>query len=228
MLCCAILSMYKSNKSPWFLGAMSMAACFALVACGSTVVGGGSGGSGANTTTTVASSGSGSGMGGQGGSAGSGGSGTAGGNPGSSNAISMLYSELQSPNPAGGTTVASTSGGGPDPNTLYIAISDTLQSCSDPYAAGPCGNHYKVMLGIPVALQQVGIINLNDPSIISNFSWAGVEDQPGQCPGGGGSFWDGELEITDIDQTHVAGVLTNTSTFDFDANGPFDAPRCVF
>lgn len=221
--------MYQSNKSPWLFGATSIAACFVLAACGSTVVGGGSGGSGANNTTTVASSSNGSGMGGQGGNGGNGGSGTAGGNPGSSNAISMLYSELNAPSPAGGTTVGSTSGGGgPDPNTLYIAISDTPQNCNDPYAAQPCGNHYKVMLGIPPALQQVGIIPLNDPTIISNFSWAGIEDQPGVCPGGGGSFWEGELEITEIDGAHVSGILTNTSTFDFDANGPFDAPRCVF
>lgn len=218
--------MYATNKS-WFLGMTSIAVCFAMTACGSTVVGGGSGGAGGNTTTTVASStGNGSGMGGQGGN---GGSGTAGGNPGSSNAISMLYSELTPPDPAGGTTVGSTSGGGgPDPNTLYIAISDTIQNCNDPYAAEPCGNHYRVMLGIPPALQQVGIIALNDPTIFSHFSWAGVEDQPGTCAGGGGSFWDGELEITEIDATHVAGILTNTATFDFDANGPFDAPRCVF
>lgn len=219
--------MHDTHKSPLFLGAISIVACFLMAACGSTVVGGGSGGTGGNTTTTVASSsGNGSGMGGQGGN---GGSGTAGGNPGSSNAISMLYSELKSPDPASGTSVGSTSGGGgPDPNTLYIAISDTAQDCDNPYAAEPCGDHYKVMLGIPPALQAVGIIALNDPSIISTFSWAGVQDQPGQCPGGGGSFWDGELEITEIDNTHVAGILTNTSTFDFDANGPFDAPRCVF
>lgn len=220
--------MHTTQKASWFLGLTSIAACFAMTACGSTVVGGGSGGTGGNggnATTTVASSGTASGMGGQGGN---GGSGTAGGNPGSSDAISMLYSELNSPNPAGGTTVTSTSGGGPDPDTLYIGISDTPQSCNDPYAAEPCGNHYKIMLGIPTALQHVGIIPLNDPTIISSFSWAGVEDQPGVCPGGGGSFWDGELEITEIDNAHVAGVLTNTTTFDFDANGAFDAPRCVF
>jgi hypothetical protein len=139
----------------------------------------------------------------------------------------MLYSELQSSAPTG-TTVASSSGGGPDPNTLYIAISNTPEVCADPFEAEPCGNNYRVSIGIPVALQQVGIISLNDPSIISNFSWSGLADSPGQCPGGGGSFIDGELEITAIDGTHVAGILTNTSTFDFDANGAFDAPRCVF
>jgi len=123
---------------------------------------------------------------------------------------------------------SSSSGGGPDPNTLYIAISNTPEVCAEPYAAEPCGNNYRVSFGIPVALQKVGIIALNDPSIISYYSWSGLADNTGQCPGGGGSFIDGELEITSIDATHVQGILTNTNTFDFDANGVFDAPRCVF
>ncbi len=207
------------KHSSLVLGAISIAAAFLLAACGTTVVGGGSGGN-----ATTASSGT-AGSGGNG----AGGAGTAGGNPGSSNTIAMLYSEMQSPpNPTGTTVAASSGGGGPDANTLFISISDTPEICTDPYAAEPCGNHYRISIGIPVALQKVGIIALNDMSIISSFSWAGIEDVPGQCPGGGGSFFDGELEITAIDQTHVQGILTNTATFDFDANGVFDAPRCVF
>jgi len=222
MDCSGAPIMRTANKiSAWLVGAISITAFFTLAACGTHVVGGGSGGSGANSTTSSANGGS--------GGNGTGGSGAAGGNPGSSDAISMLYSELQSPDPAGGTTAASTgSAGGPDGNTLYIAISNTPEVCAELYAAEPCGNHYRVGLGIPVALQKVGIIALNDPSIISYYSWSGLADNTGQCPGGGGSFIDGELEITDIDSTHVQGILTNTDTFDFDANGVFDAPRCVF
>lgn len=207
--------------SSWLVVTIAIASFFSLAACEAQVIGGGTGGRGGNAATAS------NGSGGAGGN-GQGGSGTAGGNPGSSNAISMLYSELKSSNPSGGTTVASSSGGGPDPNTLYIAISNTPEVCNDPFAAEVCGNHYRVSFGIPVALQKVGTIPLNDPTIISNSSFAGAVDGMGQCPFGGGSFWNGELQITAIDATHVAGILTNTDTFDFDANGVFDAPRCVF
>lgn len=207
------------NHETTLLGIFSLATLLTLSACGSQVSGGGTGGSGGHgTTSTAASSGSGGNN--------VGGGGSAGGSPGGANAIAMLYGELQNPNPTGTTT--SSGGGGPDPNTLYIAISDTPEICSDPFQAEPCGNHYRVALGIPVALQKVGIIPLNDPSIIANFSWAGPADATGQCPGGGGSFFDGELEITAIDALHVEGILTNTSTFDFDANGAFTAARCMF
>lgn len=208
------------KHSPWLLGAISITALMALAACETQVIGGGSG---ANASTAASS-----GNGGSGGS-GNGGSGVAGGNVGSSNARAMLYSEMQSPpNPTGTTVGSSSGGGGPDGNTLFISISNTPEDCNDPYAAESCGNNYRISIGVPVALQKVGIIALNDPTVISHFSWSGLEDIPGQCPGGGGSFIDGELEITAIDQTHVQGILSNTSTFDFDANGVFDAPRCVF
>ncbi len=219
--CCINSFMQNAQKhSPWLLAAISMTALLSLAACGTEVIGGGSG---ANGTTSASGA-----SGGSGGN-GNGGSGTAGGNVGSSNAIAMLYSEMESPPNPTGTTVGSTSGGGgPDPNTLFISISDTPEICTEPYAAEPCGDNYRISIGIPVALQKVGIISLNDPTLISSFSWSGLENSPGACPGGGGSFYDGELEITAIDQTHVQGILTNTSTFDFDANGVFDALRCVF
>lgn len=217
--------MLNVKNSPWLISAISIIACFTLAACGAQVIDGGSSGGNGGNATTASSSGSGGG-GGSGGN-GNGGGGTAGGSPGGSNAIAMLYGELQSSNPSG-TTVASSSGGGPDANMLYIAISNTPENCNDPFEAEPCGDNYRVAIGIPVDLQKVGIIPLNDPTIISNFSWSGAADATGQCAGGGGSFFDGELEITAIDGGHVAGILTNTSTFDFDANGAFDAPRCVW
>jgi hypothetical protein len=208
----------QNRQFSFVFGALFLSSIVALTACGADVVGGGGGGSGGMGTTSTASTG------GNGG--GNGGGGVAGGNPGGPNAIAMLYSELSSgPNPAGTTTAA---GGGPDPNTLYIAISNTPEICADPFVAEECGEHFRVSFGIPVALQKVGVIQLNDPTIIANSSYSGMADASGQCPFGGGSFWDGTLEITAIDGNHVAGILSNTSTFDFDANGPFDAARCAF
>ena len=204
----------QNRQFTFVFGALFLSSLFGLGACGADVVGGGDGGSGGMGTTSTASTG------------GNGGGGVAGGNPGGPNAIAMLYSELSSgPNPTGTSTAT---GGGPDPSTLYIAISNTPEVCADPYAAEPCGDHYRVSFGIPVALQKVGVIALNDPSIIAYASVTGTLDASGQCSGGGGSFWDGTLEITAIDGNHVAGILSNTSTFDFNANGPFDAARCVF
>lgn len=188
-----------------------------LAACGTEVVGGGGQGGGGQGGSTASA-----------GDGGNGGGGVGGANAGTPNAIAMLYSELSSPNATGTTVASSGTGGGPGPDTLYIAVASDGQLCNDPFKAEPCGDQWRVSFGIPVELQKVGVISLSDPSIISNFSMSGPIDPSGICSGGGGSFLDGTLEITAIDGNHVAGVLSNTPTFDFDANGAFDAVRCQF
>lgn len=215
----------KNDSMVFLLGSLSLTALVALTACEAQVVGGGgggnggSGGSGGNAVSSTAATTSGGGN--------VGGGGTAGGSFGS-NAMAMLYSEAQDPNPNPTGTTVSAGGGGPDPNSLLITISNTPENCNDPYEVEPCGDHYRIFITIPVALQKVGIIPLNDPTIISSFSWSGPAEASGSCAGGGGSFFDGELEITAIDGAHVEGILSNTSSFDFNADGPFNAPRCVF
>lgn len=155
---------------------------------------------------------------------------TSGGNvtpPPASQAVAMLYSEVNWDvgGGSGSSSVSTTSGTGIDPNTLYVFIHDDAASCSDPFAAMPCGSHWSVTVAIPPHLQQPGVISLSDPSLISTFSATG----PGSgddCYFGGGSY-DGDLEIVSINNTEVVVRLANTDKFEFDADGEYTAPRCV-
>ncbi|UQA63000.1 hypothetical protein [Polyangium aurulentum] len=151
--------------------------------------------------------------------------------PKKSTAMAMLYSELPevSDGDSGGTS-GSSGGGEPgiDPNTLYIYLSSQGMVCSDPHATLECGNQWRVSIGIPPELQKVGIIPLSTPGLIAFATSTGADHGDGTCSWGGGSFLDGTLEITAIDDTHVAGVLADTWGVDFDADGAFDAALCQF
>jgi hypothetical protein len=203
----------KLHRSPISLAALC-AAMFSLVACGGYVVK------------------SGSGEGGSGGAASGGtGGGSAGGSAGGSNAIAMLYSQFPDVSGGGGGTSGTTGpGGGPDPNTLYVMIGNDPIQCTNPYQSQACDStvHWQVSIGIPPSLQKVGTIPLSSPELISTASDTGPNQGASDCWGGGGSFIEGTLEITAIDTTHVEGVLSGTQQFEFNADGPFNAQRCVF
>jgi len=146
-------------------------------------------------------------------------------------ALAMLYSELPAPDDdTGGTTSGSSGGGEPgiDPNTLYIYLSSQGMVCADPHSTLECGNQWRVTIGIPPELQQVGILPLSTPGLLAYATSTSADHGDGTCGWGGGSFMDGTLEITAIDDTHVAGVLADTWGWDFDADGAFDAARCQF
>jgi len=116
-----------------------------------------------------------------------------------------------------------------DPNTLYLKISNQGLLCSEPNIEFECGPDvaWEVSISIPPALQKVGVIPLSDTSLISYFSDSGPNiDAPQDCWGGGGSFIDGTLEITNIDATSVSFTLSNTTSFDFNADGSYVAPLC--
>jgi hypothetical protein len=182
------------------------ATIFSFAACGATVVQGGD-----DTDSDSAS--------------------VKGGKPGKNlTAMAMLYSEL--PDVSGGDTGTSGSSGGGepgiDPDTVYIYLSSQGMQCVDPHATLKCGNQWRVTVAIPPELQKVGTIPLSTPGLISYATSTGSDYGDGTCSWGGGSFWDGTLEITAIDDTHVAGILADTQAWDFDADGAFDAPRCNF
>ena len=146
-------------------------------------------------------------------------------------AMAMLYSEL--PDVSGGSsggTSGSSGGGEPgiDPDTVYIYLSSQGMLCAEPHATLECENQWRVTIAIPPELQKVGTIPLSTPGLISYATSTGSDHGDGTCSWGGGSFWDGTLEITAIDDTHVEGVLVDTWGLDFDADGSFDAPRCKF
>ena len=143
--------------------------------------------------------------------------------PAAPGAIAMRYGDL--PPPSGGSGGAS--GGGPviDPNTLYVAIGSTAPLCADPFAWQGCGT-WKVGIGIPAELLRPGVIELDDPRLISHFSSAGEDRGGGDCSAGAGSFIQGTVEIVRIDAEAIEVRLANTSMFDFDVNGSYRADFC--
>jgi len=186
---------------------------------------------------------------GQGGSGAAGGAGGAGGAPTVSSsstgmnppppspAISMLYSELEdqtsssSSGPAtgstgntsgGGTTVATVSSGSTiDPDTLVIFLGSELQVCEDPYASDCNTPSWRVSLHLPTTHQAVGTYSLDG---LGNWS------ETISCgSGGGGTYWEGTIQITAIDQDEISFTLAGTNPFfDFQGNadGEYTAPRC--
>lgn len=132
-----------------------------------------------------------------------------------------------------GDTGSSGSGSGDDldPNDLFIQLSDMGTSCSSPHVELPCGGHWSVTLGIPPALQAVGVYDLESDALTRYSSmWetgAPNSNSPGDCPAGGGSLFGGTLEILAIDADTVRFRLTMEPTFDGnDPSGEYTAPRC--
>jgi hypothetical protein len=148
--------------------------------------------------------------------------------PSGTSAIALLYSQLPGiEDPGTGSSSSTTSGGGTfiDPNTLYLKAGSYPLVCSDPYALGACPS-FEVSIGIPPALQHPGVILLSSPELISSFSATGPNIDSPDCWFGGGSFYDGTIEIVSIDDRQVVFRLDNTSTFEFNANGEYTALRC--
>ena len=163
-------------------------------------------------------------------------------------AISMLQWELDTPPSAtssgvsvsssGGnfTTVGVTSSGvttgsGPttsvssgiphDYDTLVILLSNQPQACEDPFATDCTSLSWQISIRLPTEIQAVGTYALTGlASFYESDSCNG---------GGGGSFWEGTIQVTNIDDTQVDFILSGTSDFFFspgNADGTYSAPRC--
>jgi hypothetical protein len=152
-------------------------------------------------------------------------------------AIAILASQLNGSAGAGGggTSSSSSGGGGVDPNTLYVIVGSPVPACADPFgSSAQCGPTFTVSIGIPPQLQQPGTLSLSSAALISTFSALGSPNSttPGDCPGGGGSFTDGTIEILSIDATQVVFTLSGTMMFAGDgvsddvADGTYVAARC--
>jgi len=208
----------SSNKA---LCAVALSALVTATAACTTevqVVGGGSGGGGAQGIGGTGNTGG----AGQGGGAGAGGS-----MSGDGTAIAMLYSQIPPIGAGGGTSSSGSGTGGPDPNAISVFISNFDQQCGDPFASPTdCPTVYwQVTFDIPPAMQVGGTYSLQDLDASASDSGPNGSD-PLDCWGGGGTFWDGQARITEIDATHVAGTLVGTDTLEFNANAPFSAKRC--
>jgi hypothetical protein len=146
-------------------------------------------------------------------------------------AIAMLQSQI--PPVVGGFTsgagaVTSTgSGTGVDPNSLVLFVSNTAQSCGDPYqTAGGCATAtHQVIITLAPASQAVGTYLLDQSAYMSESEPGGN----GTCSGGGGSYWDGTIQVTAIDATHVDFTLAGTAQIigsGGTSDGSYTAKRC--
>jgi hypothetical protein len=169
--------------------------------------------------------------------------------PPPSPAISMLYSEwndLPPPNgsvvatSAGGTTIAATTGptttgSGPatatvgtgtphDPATLVIFLGSELQSCAAPgISECDADGTWDVTILLPPQLQTPGTYPLEN---LASWFEQGPCDRGG---GGGGSYWDGTIQVTAVSAGEIAFTLSGTGSFFFvqgNADGSYVAPRC--
>jgi hypothetical protein len=147
-------------------------------------------------------------------------------------AIAMLGSQV--PNQGGGNPPGSsvTVGGGPsyDPTALMIFFGNQDQSCADPFdSIGLCAApRYQVVITLPADLQAVGSYPLQG---LATMSESGSSGQPGDCWGGGGTYWDGTLEVTAIDDQFVKFTLSGTGGVTGvsgvnNADGSYTAIRC--
>ncbi|XXX80251.1 hypothetical protein WMF30_15905 [Sorangium sp. So ce134] len=192
--------------------------CGTLVKLGENNVADGGGGSEPGT----GDEGSEPGTGGGGSEPGAGGGGSG---PVGSQAIALLRRQLPDPTGTGGGSSAASGGPVLDPDDLFVRIGNRELSCADPYGDFACGT-WEVSIGIPPALQVPGVLNLDAPELISYQSFAGPDRGGGDCYGGGGSFIEGTIEIVSIDAAQVVVRLSDTDTYEFDANGEHTALRC--
>lgn len=145
--------------------------------------------------------------------------------PPGSDGIALRHADF--PPPSSGSGTGSSGGGGVpiDPETLYVTFGSARSTCEEPFAATACGE-WKVAFNLPPSLQVPGVLSLDDPRLNAYSSAAGEDRGGGDCSWGGGSFWQGTVEIVSIDETKLEIRLADTQTFDFDANGTHTVLRC--
>lgn len=188
-----------------------------------TPVGDGTGGEATSGTTGTAQGGNGGAIDGTGGAGAGTVSSVSTGGSATSTAIALLESEMSDIGAGGGDTGSTGVGGSNiDPNTLHVFVNDLPVACQNPYDGTPCGNHWSVSFMLTPEMQQPGTYSMEAVNGFFGISFDGRPD----CGGGGGSFWDGEVQIASIDATGVSATFIGTSTLEFDANGSFTAVRC--
>jgi len=128
--------------------------------------------------------------------------------------------------PGGGASGSGGSGGaGLDPMTLHLAIGTSGASCANPREISDC-EEWAVRIPLPADLQHEGTIPLSRVNAFMSSGGERRSPDPYDCGMGGGSFSQGYLSILQIDDQKVRFTLTDTWTFDFNANGSYEVERC--
>jgi hypothetical protein len=139
-----------------------------------------------------------------------------------------LWQQDISENSSGYTVT--TTGGGLDPNDLFIRISDQGASCQSAHVELDCGGHFYLSVALPPAYQAVGVYDLEDPAIASYsmMSETGAPyDSPDDCSWGGGTVGSGTIEVTGITDTALDVVIQIKDSFwDNNPSGKYTVPRC--
>lgn len=130
-------------------------------------------------------------------------------------------------------SVSSTGGGLPDLNAddLFLRVSDTSNTCSDPNVELACGGHWSLTIVLPPEYQAVGVYDLaNGPiSYYSSMTETGEPNSadPDDCGWGGGSIGEGIVQIFRIDADEIEFVVDlQSSIWNTDPSGGYTAERC--
>jgi hypothetical protein len=136
--------------------------------------------------------------------------------------------------PAAPTAVAATraqlglEGSGLDPNDLFVRASSAEWGCDDELIL-PCGGSWAIDVGLPIAYQQVGIYDLDDPALFVFYGESLELNDPSSdewdCPGGGGGMH-GTIEVLAIDSAAVRFRVEMDDVWELDPSGEYLAPRC--
>ena len=150
----------------------------------------------------------------------------------SPNTIAILHADLPGPgDDPGGTTAVTTSGGGPDPNGLVVMIASDDLSCAEPPASvfdlgGDCpnGGAHIVRFTLAPEQQAVGTYSLQS---LNGFFDEILENGDGTCGFGGGTFWDGEVEVTAVSTDTISLTVSGTNPLSGESiDGDYVVPRC--
>ena len=140
--------------------------------------------------------------------------------------FAILERDLPPYAPGGSGGSGGTGGTGLDPQTLHLVIGTSRASCSDPRQISDC-EEWTVRIPVPAELQVEGSISLSRLNAFMSSGGERRSPSPYDCGMGGGSFSQGFLSIVQIDERKVRFALSDTWTFDFDANGSYEVERCA-
>jgi hypothetical protein len=110
--------------------------------------------------------------------------------------------------------------------TLDLTVSSLASTCEDPSPGSDCSQAAQnVFISLPPSMQAPGTYSLDQ---IATFS-ASEPGGAGECSGGGGSYWGGQIEVLMVEDAYVYFLLSGTDDLLLphgNADGSFNAPLC--